>query len=144
MAIPSNKRESTYFTETHPPGRLRRYARKDSKSCPPSDFRCAFFKGAITTDTAVLLPFRLFRGIAAVAMLPRNDTVYPLSSCRATLAIHFPRRRKRGLSLRGSETTKQTPGRVGFRKAYTILLWSWDILLSLNMTYFFILRHPER
>ncbi len=31
------------------------------------------------------------------------------------------------LSLRGSEATKQSPGRVGFRKAYTISLWSWDI-----------------
>ena len=30
---------------------------------------------------------------------------------------------------------KQTPGRVGFRKAYTFSLKSWDISLALNMTY---------
>ena len=41
------------------------------------------------------------------------------------------------LSLRGSEATKQTPGRVVFRKAYTFSLWSWDISLTLNMTCFF-------
>ena len=40
------------------------------------------------------------------------------------------------LSLRGSEATKQTPGRVVFRNVYTISLKSWDISLTLNMTYF--------
>ena len=43
-----------------------------------------------------------------------------------------------------ASVAKQSPGRVGFRKAYTISLWSWDISLALNMTYFFILRHSER
>ena len=33
---------------------------------------------------------------------------------------------------------KQTPGRVAFRKVYTLPLWWWDISLTLNMTYFFI------
>ena len=36
------------------------------------------------------------------------------------------------LSLRGSEATKQSPGRVGFRKAYTFSLKSWDISLALK------------
>ena len=31
----------------------------------------------------------------SVATATRNDTLYPLSSCFAALAIHFPRRRKR-------------------------------------------------
>ena len=33
----------------------------------------------------------------------------------------------------GSEATKQTPGRVGFRKVYALTLNRWDISLALNM-----------
>ena len=35
---------------------------------------------------------------------------------------------------------KQSPGRVNFRKVCTFSLKTWDISLTLNMTYFFI-RH---
>ena len=30
--------------------------------------------------------------------------------------------------------TRQSPGRVVFRKVYSLSLWSWDISLTLNMT----------
>ena len=36
---------------------------------------------------------------------------------------------------------KQSPGRVGFRRIYTFSLRSWDISLTLNMTY--ILLSPS-
>ena len=41
-----------------------------------------------------------------------------------------------GLFIVFASVAKHTPGRVNFRKAYTLSLCSWDISLSLNMTYF--------
>ena len=46
----------------------------------------------------------------------------------------LPRRRKQITVF--ASNAKQTPGRVGFRKAYTFSLKSWDISLALNMTCF--------
>ena len=33
-----------------------------------------------------------------------------------------------------ASVAKQSPGRVVFRKVYSLSLWSWDISLALNMT----------
>ena len=73
-----------------------------------------------TSPTRRTRPFCRYRDISPVSageFTPKEEAIY--------------------LSLRGSEATKQTPGRVSFRKAYTLSLWSWDISLTLNMTYFF-------
>ena len=37
-----------------------------------------------------------------------------------------------------ASVARQTPGRVNFRKVYALSLWSWDISLTLNMTYIFL------
>ena len=80
-------------------------------------FRCAQYD--VKSPIVALPPLRLRGGRAPfVAIAP------PPPFHRGSL----PRRRKQNLSLRGSEATKQTPGRVSFRKAYTSL-WSWDISL---------------
>ena len=47
-------------------------------------------------------------------------------------SCHFARRRKQITVF--ASNAKQSPGRVGYRKAYTFLLKSWDISLALNMT----------
>ena len=44
----------------------------------------------------------------------------------------------------GAQRLRQSPGRVNFRKVCTFSLKTWDISLTLNMTYSFILRHSER
>ena len=49
--------------------------------------------------------------------------------------IPYPRQRRRSPIVFASNA-KQSPGRVGFRKAYTFSLKSWDISLALNMTCF--------
>ena len=44
----------------------------------------------------------------------------------------------------GAQRLRQSPGRVNFRKVCTFSLNTWDISLTLNMTYFFVFCHSER
>ena len=64
-------------------GDARRGKTDSGNSCPPSDFRCAFFKGAIASDMTVLPLCRLSGGIFRFA---QYDVLFFTSSCQCRVS----------------------------------------------------------
>ncbi len=76
-----------YILRRPSPSREFAHSALTGNSCPPSDFRCAFFKGAIRTDTIIFPFYQLFKGIATPAA--RNDTLFFVILSASEISHHL-------------------------------------------------------